>query len=120
MQKIKLYKDELLSIVKANREKHVTTYKKSYELYRKEVAKKVKQLLKDVEGNKEFSTHINLTKPVNMEKHYDTVIRMLELTVDTEIELTTGEFQQYVEDQWVWKHEFDNVSNSYLAAAKRR
>lgn len=44
---------------------------------------------------------------------YDHAIRMMELSVDTEIELSANEFDQYVMDNWHFNHELIRTAALY-------
>ena len=52
-------------------------------------------------------------KPVSYESSYARAIRMLELSVDTEIELELHDFDQLVQDEWQWKQAFTTSNSTY-------
>jgi len=55
--------------------------------------------------------------PMNQTPEYDQAIRMLEMSVEDEVELTAGEFSQFVMDRWHWKQQFSATNSAYIAAA---
>ena len=57
---------------------------------------------------------MNKPFPENHSDDYQTVIRKLELSVEPEIALETGEFDCFVQNKWSWRQSFLNT-NSYYA-----
>ena len=53
-------------------------------------------------------------KPENHTKDYDRVITLLEASLDEEFELSSSEFNQYVNDDWSWKQSFTTCSGMYM------
>lgn len=120
MENVKINKEKLLSIIKANLEKHKIEYLEAIKAYRVKCADLLSQELEKTISGEEFSTHVSVSKPVSFTKEYDLVIQMLEMTLDSTIELTTSEFQQLVNDEWAWKSSFRQsyMSNSsYIGAS---
>ena len=107
-------------ILKNNREEHRTIFLEAQEGYRKAVIAAFEERLADARKGKRVNTYINLVEPVDQTKEYDRAIRMLELTKDTEIELTEQQFANYVMDQWQWSRQFTTSNSLYSvrAAAK--
>ncbi len=52
---------------------------------------------------------------MDMTKEYDRVIKMLEMSVDTQIELSSSEFQNYVMDDWAWSDNAKLSNSTYTA-----
>lgn len=116
MKSVKLNRKDLLKIVIENRAKHISAYNESVEDYKvaavKVAAKHVELAnsgdLKEIAGIKAMPP-----APVSYEKEYDRAIRMLELSVDKEIEVEEAVFNQLVLDEWHWKHQFVASSTLY-------
>ena len=106
MEKIKVNKQELLGIVKQNREKHKKEYLESIKAYRVKVADLFTKELEKVLSGEKFNVYFDLTKPESHEKDYDLAIRMLEMSVDENVEIERDEFNQLVNDEWSWKRNF--------------
>ena len=53
-------------------------------------------------------------KRLTTTKEYDQVIDMLDMSVDSEIELTHSEFRQYVRDEWGWSEMFNTTAVNYV------
>ena len=116
MNSVKLNKNELLVIVRENKEKHMAEFLESVEDYKAAVFKISKANLKlassgDLENFKKIS-HIP-GAPKSYENDYARAIRMLELSVDDVIELEDDVFNQLVLDEWTWKMSFSTANASY-------
>lgn len=72
--------------------------------------------LKDGETVSVVGFRISLSVPVNYEKAYDQIIRMMEMSVDTEIVLTASQFACFVMDDWEWKEEWAASLAQYVQA----
>ncbi len=111
MRVVKISCGRLLEIMVVNLKKHKEEYHESEIGYRKEVIKQLDKALSDAKTGKDIKTYFNINKPLNHIKDYKRVIKMLELSVDNQIELSSDEFESFVMDEWAWKVEF-NLSNT--------
>lgn len=114
MKRVLLDRNELLEIVRENREKHVVAYKEAVADYKKAVINVAKENLALARtGRLEEIARMKdaPSSPVSYEDSYGRAIRMLELSVEDQIELEEQIFNQLVLDEWHWKHSF-MVSNS--------
>ncbi|NIU00294.1 MAG: hypothetical protein GWN01_04965 [Nitrosopumilaceae archaeon] len=112
---IKVQKNELLEKLLANRTNHVEEYEKAVEGYREAVIEELQGYLDDAIEGRRVKTHIIFDEPSCHKKDYDTVIEMLQMSVDDEICITMNEFRQYVQDQWNWKESFSMTNSKYLS-----
>lgn len=112
MKTIRVNKTTLIESVKANRIKHEEANKVALEGFYTAVEKELKTLLKQAKS-RDLPAHIYLEnqKPKEYLADYDTALEMLELSVDTEIEITQEEFKNLVKDEWSWKDVWE-LSNS--------
>jgi hypothetical protein len=123
MRKVKVKRDELLAKVKENRLAHIAEYKEGVAGYKMAakaaIVKAMRRLQQQVDELEEgevlrlTAVTFDLAVPENHKKDYDQVIAMLSMSVDEELEIMSDEFACYVMDDWGWKEEFLNVSNSY-------
>jgi hypothetical protein len=60
--------------------------------------------------------YISLPMPEDHTDDYERAIKMLDLDVREDIELTEQEFAQYVLDDWGWKDQWTTTNSAYLAA----
>lgn len=117
MKSVRMKTNELLEILKKNRETHVSEFNTAQEEYRKDVIAEMKKNLKQAQAGGEIVVYSELTQPQSYTASYTTAIKMLENSVDDVQELTMQEFQQYVEDQWHWKGAFLASTSFYNAKA---
>ena len=116
MRSVKINKKELLAIVRENKEKHVKEYNESVVDYKAaaiKVAAEHVELAKTGELAKIAKIRAMPSSPVSYEKEYDRAIRMLELSVEKEIEVEEDVFNQLVLDEWAWKHQFAATASLY-------
>lgn len=123
-REVKVKRDELLKVLRENRERHITEYKGACIGYRKVALQQLEESFQEardaVNRLKEGQTisvvgfRINLTAPFNYEKAYDQIIRMMEMSVDTEIVLTASQFACFVMDDWDWKEDWDKSVSQYI------
>lgn len=118
MNKVTVKQDALLEILRENRTTHKADYEDAYKGYLETCKEKLEELLEEFNAGKRETVQWNQTQPKNQVKEYDRVIRMLELSVDDEIELTAEEFANYVQDDWHWKESW-SLSNSHYITKTR-
>lgn len=116
MHAVKVNRKELLKIVSENKEKHIADFTESVEDYKAAV-------IKLAEANLELATSGDLdkiarckpmpSKPVSYESNYTRAIRMLELSVEKEIDVEEDVFNQLVLDEWSWKNAFVASASLY-------
>jgi len=116
MRDVKINRDELLTIVRANKEKHIADYDESVIDFRAAVLKIAKQNLKLAQSDD--VAEIAKIRPIPMmpvsyADSYTRAIRMLELSVEEVIEVDATTFNQLVLDEWQWKQQFTAMSSTY-------
>ena len=118
MQNVKVKKDQLLTALRANKEKHLQIFTEAQLGYRKRVIQELDALLRRAVAGDRVPHHWMLQAPVNQTPEYERAILMLEMSVDDEVTLTANEFQCYVMDRWAWRQKFlqDNAAYSITAA----
>lgn len=114
MNVIKVDRNELLAVLRTNRETHLKDYQEAQAEYRKLVVQELTEMLKQAKARDgKIVRNLKAPEPQSFVASYDTAIRMLEMSVEEVIELTQGEFQQYVEDQWTWRNSFATTTMVY-------
>lgn len=118
MRSVKLNKTELLGIVRENKSKHLRDYDEAVKDY-KEAARNIVNYNVDKinEGTLESIAKCKTVPapPKSYEDEYSRAIRMLELSVETEIDLDADVFNQLVLDEWNWKNQFALMAQNYKA-----
>ncbi|AMV24681.1 hypothetical protein VT84_09820 [Gemmata sp. SH-PL17] len=127
-REVKVKRDELLAVLRENRERHIREYKAACIGYREvalgrleesfQEAREVVNRLKEGQTVSVVGFRISLSVPVNYEKAYDQIIRMMEMSVDTEIVLTASQFACFVMDDWEWKEDWAASIAQYLQSGK--
>lgn len=105
---------DLLKKVRANREKHIADFKKAMDEYRKDLIIVLEKKIKAAKENQRVYHSIQLEYPVEFSAEYDRAIQMLEMTSDETVSLDPVLFAQLVQDEWDWKDQFSNSTQSYL------
>lgn len=117
-RKIKVKKQQLLDQVEKNKQAHILEYKEAVEAYKEEAEKQIKAAKKALTNGNFNEVYLSLTVPVNKEEEYDKVIEMFKWEVEDIVELSQGEFNQYVFDEFDFAIQA-RVSNTFYAKSKR-
>lgn len=120
-QSINVKREELLKILKANREQHQLDYKEAVDGYRSAKIKVLEDELEKVKAEdkpEKTSLNVTLNKPINYVSEYTEIIDMLEMSVDEIINLDSDSFQAYIKDNWSWKRSFMVSNSTYMASGK--
>lgn len=116
MRSVKVEKLELLGIVRDNKKKHVKEFDEAVKDYKKaalKIAKEHVELAKTGDLDSIVKIKAMPQRPSSYEKDYDRAIRMLELSVESVIELEEDIFNQLVLDEWSWKQSFVTAGALY-------
>lgn len=115
MRTVTVNREELLRIVKSNRERHRDIFLKAQEEFRKRAIEELEKRLSDARDGKHFDQHLGMVEPVDRTQDYDRIISMLEMSVDDQIDLTQDEYAAYVMDDWSWKRQWITSNSAYVA-----
>ncbi len=115
MNSVKLTKEELLSNVIANLDKHKIDVSDALKLRRETIAKSFKKQLEEMEWDVDFQPkeHLSFPMPKDHSEDYKKAIRMIEMTTDEVIELSESQFDKLVMDNWGWKSDLIATSSVY-------
>ena len=113
---IKVQRDELVKVLKENLTKHVAEYSLAIVQYRKDVVEEMTELLARVSKGDTLRTSLqkHTHQPVSNEAAYERAIKKYSMSVDQTIYLDDTQFDQFIMDNWQWKH---SISNSMYAAS---
>jgi len=95
---IKVEKAKLIQQIKDNKERHIKEFENAVVAYKEEALKQLKAEIEKVEGGS-LDAKLNLITPVNNAENYDKIIEMFEWEVESEVELSQEEFNEYVQDE---------------------
>jgi hypothetical protein len=115
MQNVYLNRDELLPIVKENKQKHDNIFSTAVSGYWVKAEEILNGKLNKVKAKQQVDNYLGLSYPEDHSDEYDRVIRMLELSSDDKIQLTSSEFDCYVRNQWNWRKAFLTVNSTYIS-----
>jgi proteasome lid subunit RPN8/RPN11 len=115
MEKVKVNREELLSILNGNRDKHKQEFEEAVTGWKEQALEAMKNAVAEFENDNFHTTHplVTLPKPTAHLRDYDLAIRMLEMSVDTDIEIEQHDFNCFVMDEWQWKAGFAQTVSNY-------
>lgn len=118
--KINATTSEVLSILRANRDKHAKIVEEAKEGYLKRAREVLERELKKMqEATSPVAVTVFLNAPQDYTREYDVAIRMLELHTEPSVQLTSEQVQQLVVDDWGWKRQFLLSNSAYSETATR-
>lgn len=95
---------DLIECLRDNKKKHLAEYEVARTEYFAALKRKLRDLSKSLK-NEEFrkdNYNVNLNPPVNASDMYEQYIKMLSMSQETEMKISTHEYQCFVEDNWSW------------------
>jgi hypothetical protein len=114
LKSVRVSKDFLLQKLETNKVEHEKTYYEILDARHTKVIETLKGEMKKVKADKMYQPVLYVPLPENHVKDYERAITILNASLDTEFELTSSEFDQYVNDDWQWKSGFVTVSGCYI------
>ena len=121
MKTVKIQKLVLKNILETNKKDHRSIFLEAQEKYREKVIAALDKQLSLARSGEKFDLHALFHEhiaPQDYTKEYNKVLRMLELSVDDVIELTSAEFENFVQDKWNWTSAWSASNSSYVGADK--
>lgn len=115
MKTVKVNKSDLLTALTKNRADHRAVFLDALKSYRTRVIEELDKALEDARAGRRFLTNLMLQQPMDMTKEYDRAISMLNMSIEDVIELSDGEFRQFVLDDWSWRNQFIAANSVYTA-----
>ncbi len=115
--KVTVNRASILTKIIENRERHITIFKEARAGYIKNAKEALLARLEELENGKAKSLSFSIIPPMSMVSTYDTVIGMLQASVDENIVLTATEYRQLAEDEWDWMDSFLSTNSRYSASA---
>jgi hypothetical protein len=108
-------KDELLTILRGNMERHRATFERAQEGYRARIIEELDRRLDDARHGRQIDLAFRMPEPEDHTADYEREIRMLELETRSQVRLGMREFDQLVMDRWGWSESFALTSSVYTA-----
>lgn len=113
---INVGKGRLLTTLEANRAAHGIAYRKAREGYIKVTTKELEGYLTRLADGHLLERAFIPPPPEDHTHDYDDAIAMMQWSTDDTIELTQGQFRQYVQDDWGWKDSWVASNTAYIEA----
>lgn len=114
METVTVRRDELLKVVKKNRDNHRAVFEKAQTAYRARMIQELDSMLADAKAGRKIRRAIAMPEPEDHTPDYDRIIRMLEMSVNDVLELSEYDFSRYAMDQWEWAASFAANTASYV------
>ena len=120
MNTVTIEKADLLKTVRENRDKHEAEHATARAGYVEKLEKELRRLADKLADGKHVGRERimqlmrDLPEPESHVDDYDRVIRMLEMSVDSQVEITANDFDQFVMDEWGWKGAFAATNSRYV------
>ena len=114
---MKFDKQELVEIVQKNRDQHRAIFEEAVEGYRKQAVEQLEAHIVRIKRGELMHVAVSLYRPEDHTRDYDRLLKMLHMTRQAEIELSEGQFAEYVLDDWSWKRQFLTSNRMYSPLA---
>ena len=116
MDSIRASKENVLARVKANRDQHRGIFEEAIVGYRARMREELDARIADLEAGRAIDHLIGLVAPQDHTVDYDRVIAMLEMDIQTTVDLGERDFACYVMDDWQWRRDFLKNAVDYGSA----
>ena len=115
METTKIKTEELLTVLKDNRDDHETEFKEALKKWKKKATKALRKAADKAEKDGVITENplAKLPKPVHYLNSYDVVIDRLYMEVEKTVELDDREFQAWVRNEWNWSGAFVGTTSLY-------
>lgn len=115
MNQVKVNKNELQDAVSDNMAIHRAVYQEAMKGYKQAAVAWLEQRLDDLRDGRPVRLYFPEPVPEDHSDDYKRTLKMIEWSVDDEIQLSAEEFAQFVMDDWGWKKQWSATTSSYLS-----
>lgn len=115
MKNVTVSKHDLVAILKKNRSTHRSAFEKAFRGYCDECIKVLEENLEALRRGEPRVVVFNERAPEDHTSDYDRVLAMLDMSVDSNVQLSNEEFANYVQDDWDWKRVWGMINTKYLS-----
>lgn len=110
---ITVKKADLITKIKENRANHELEYAKAVEAYKKEAQRQINEQQNFLNEGK-LSLRLNLVAPQNKTEEYDKIVQMFDWEINETVELSQGEFNEYILDETSFARDAKFANSTYL------
>lgn len=114
MKEVTVLRPDLLETIRTNRNRHRETYEEAVKIYRQRLMEWLEERIKQLQRNEKVRMRVNLPEPVDYTDQYDRAIRMLEMSTEEEIKISSTDFDRFVMDNWEWREHFAANTSFYV------
>jgi len=118
VNKVTVSKTELRTAVATNRAAHRELFEEAIEGYRKAQIELLEKHIERLRKGRNMVHATYLPLPEDHTRDYDRILRMIDLHVHEEIDISQDDFAKYVMDDWEWRRAFLGTSANYSAKAR--
>ena len=115
---ITIKKADLLIRIAENKAKHIVDFEEAVAAYRIEAKRQLQEQKRALDKG-DLNIRINLITPIDKREEYDKISEMFKWEIKEEVELTQGEFNEYVLDDNDWAIASRMQNSTYKAASLR-
>ena len=113
MDKITIEVEDLIKVIQENQKAHRRIFEKALIGYRKEILAALERRIENVKRGEKVDHYIRLPEPEDHTADYDRVIKMLQMSCETQLAISEADFAMYVMDEWNWKGKFTETTSKY-------
>lgn len=114
MKNVTVKKADLLEVLERNRREHRQIFTDAQKAYRQKVIEELDMMLAEARSGLGIRRMIQLPEPEDHTDDFDTIISMLNMSIEEDIHLMYDEYQQYVMNDWRWAGTFAANTASYV------
>lgn len=111
---------ELINHLKANKENHIKDFQEAREIYLTKVTEHLTTALESAKSgvfHKNNFNH-NMHQPIDKSAEYDKYIGMLNMAQETDMKISTYQYDCFVNDEWEWVSQSKSISAIYKSMQK--
>lgn len=106
-------KKQLIEKIKENKLNHIAEYHEAVDAYKKEAQRQLSEQAKKLKKGA-LNINIHLVTPVNKSDEYDKILATFEWELNETVELSQGEFNEYVLDELQFSQHAKMINSTYL------
>lgn len=104
---------EILKILQENLVKHKAEFEAAMVVFKARLIGDMERLVVKIRAGAFTEDGVKLKRPISFESSYARAIRMLDLSIEEDIELDGETFGKYVMDEWEWGSQFEVATKMY-------
>jgi len=113
---VRISRLKVLDTLKTNKELHRKEFEEAMTGWIEKTKEMVSKISVQLESDKASETELSIfnqfPKPLSFEKEYERAIKMIELDVRLELDISSNDFDRFFLDEWAWKNSF--LSNTQI------